>query len=110
MSAPRPEIKEIINRFQKALQAQRITPERVVLYGSYAKDTAREDSDIDLIVIFRDFTKMSLEQRHARLGAAIAEVMEPIEPLAYTPEEFANLSPLGVIATVARDPAEHVDL
>jgi hypothetical protein len=36
--------------------------------------------------------------------------MEPIEPLAYTPEEFANLSPLSVIATVARDSAEHVDL
>ncbi|MEW6448747.1 MAG: nucleotidyltransferase domain-containing protein [Bacillota bacterium] len=110
MSAPRPEIKEIVNRFQKALQAQGINPERVILYGSYAKDTAREGSDIDLIVISRDFAKMNLEQRYARLGAAIAEVMEPIEPLAYTPEEFANLSPLSVIATVARDPAEHVDL
>jgi predicted nucleotidyltransferase len=57
MSAPRPEIKEIVNRFQKALQAQGINPERVILYGSYAKDTAREGSDIDLIVISRDFAK-----------------------------------------------------
>lgn len=110
MSKPRPEIKEVVSRFRTALQNSGVNSERIILYGSYAKNNAREDSDIDLVVISRDFENLTLAQRYAVLGAAIAEVMEPIEPLAYTPEEFASLPSSSGIATVTRDPAEHVNL
>jgi predicted nucleotidyltransferase len=110
MSTPRPQITEIVNQFRRALQRKGVNSERIILYGSYAKNNAREDSDIDLVVISRDFANLTLGQRYAVLGEAIAEVMEPIEPLAYTPEEFANLPLSSGIATATRDPAEHVDL
>ena len=35
--------------------AEILSPEAVVLFGSYAKGTAHEDSDIDIAVIFNNF-------------------------------------------------------
>ena len=32
--------------------ARRFNPERVILFGSYAKGTSHEDSDIDMAIIF----------------------------------------------------------
>jgi len=34
--------------------AQRFRPDRVVLFGSYARGEASEDSDVDLLVVTRD--------------------------------------------------------
>ena len=36
--------------------AKELSPAAVVLYGSYAKGNAHEDSDIDVAVIFNGFT------------------------------------------------------
>lgn len=36
--------------------AKEFSPTAIVLYGSYAKGTANEDSDIDVAVIFNGFT------------------------------------------------------
>ncbi|MDH7577532.1 MAG: AbrB/MazE/SpoVT family DNA-binding domain-containing protein [Bacillota bacterium] len=52
----------------------------------------------------------TFEKRYAILGEAVAETMEPIEPLAYTPEEFEKVPPLSVITALARDPARHIEL
>jgi predicted nucleotidyltransferase len=34
--------------------ARDFSPERIILFGSHARGDAREDSDIDLLVLFRD--------------------------------------------------------
>lgn len=88
MYSPRPEIKKIIADFKKALAKQGIKTERLILFGSQARGTAGEYSDIDLVIISSDFKDLNFMQRCELLGRAIAEIMEPIEPLAYTPEEF----------------------
>lgn len=88
MYSQRYEIKKIIREFKDSLGKHGIRTERVILFGSHARGTAQEDSDIDLIVISNDFKDMDFMQRCECLGRAIAEIMEPIEPLAYTPEEF----------------------
>jgi predicted nucleotidyltransferase len=85
------EIKEIISSFKEALEKNGVKAEKIILFGSHAKGAAGENSDIDLVVISRDFAGMSFKRRCEVLGRAITEVMEPIEPLAYTPEEFKNL-------------------
>jgi predicted nucleotidyltransferase len=33
---------------------ERFDPEQIVLFGSYARGTATPDSDVDLLVVFRD--------------------------------------------------------
>jgi len=88
MYRPRPEIEKIISEFKKALAKQGIKIEKIILFGSRARGTAGEHSDIDLVIISSSFKDLNFMQRCELLGRAIAEIMEPIEPLAYTPEEF----------------------
>lgn len=82
------EIKEIIHKFGSALEGLGIKPERMLLYGSYAKGMPKEDSDIDIIVISKDFKNKNLRERLELLGLAAGRVFEPIEALGYTPEEI----------------------
>lgn len=49
------EILEMTNRFVEALH-----PVKIILFGSYAKDTYREDSDYDFYIIMPDDTKMNM--------------------------------------------------
>jgi len=82
------EIKEIISRYTVELKKLGITSQRILLYGSYATGNAREDSDIDLIVISENFKNMNIRERLELLGIAGGKVFEPIAALGYTPEEI----------------------
>ncbi|AOQ24124.1 hypothetical protein MTAT_07630 [Moorella thermoacetica] len=66
MDKERPDIQAIIEQFADALKNQ---------------------GDIDLLVVSSDFAQMPLYRRYEVLGKALARVMQPIEPLACTPEE-----------------------
>lgn len=81
-------VSEIISRFKKALEAKGIKINKLILYGSWAKDTGREESDIDLVVISEDFREKDFWQRIEVLSDAIYEVFAPIEAIALTPEEW----------------------
>ena len=55
-------------------------PERVVLFGSHATGAAGEDSDIDVAVVFNEFTGDALEVS-ARLCGLTRRVSTLIEPI-----------------------------
>ena len=78
----------IISRFRKAVEARGVAIDKIVLYGSHARGAAGEESDIDLIVISRDFERKNYWQRIELLSDAIYEVLEPIEAVAMTPDEW----------------------
>jgi uncharacterized protein len=78
----------IIQRFHLALQKQNIDVEAMILFGSYATNTAKEGSDIDLVVISKDFDGKGYWQRLDILSEAIYDVFAPIEAVAVTPEEW----------------------
>lgn len=82
------QIKEVIEEYKQSLRTLGINVERVILYGSYASGNQRKDSDIDLVIISRDFRKMNLRERLEVLGIAAARIMEPVEARGYTPEEM----------------------
>lgn len=105
MHSARSQITGIVQRFKESLEHQGVTPTRIILFGSWAGDTAGEYSDIDLVVVSEDFRNLDFMQRCAVLGRAIASIMEPIEPLAYTPEEFeqARKRKAGFLNTVLTD-------
>ena len=60
--------------------ASECRPSAVVLYGSYAKGNARDDSDIDVAVVFDGFTGDWLKTS-ARLWRLTEEISYDIEPV-----------------------------
>ena len=60
--------------------AKELNPSTILLYGSYAKNTANSESDIDIAVIFDGFDGNWLEtsSRLWRLRRGISDDIEPI--------------------------------
>jgi predicted nucleotidyltransferase len=87
MVSTSPELKRIIRRYRAQLKKMGIQPERVLLYGSQARGTAREGSDIDLIIISDDWKKYNRRQRLELLGIASARILEPVQAQGFTPNE-----------------------
>ncbi|HLE40241.1 MAG TPA: nucleotidyltransferase domain-containing protein [Nitrospirota bacterium] len=79
---------DIISRFRQAIESHGIRVAKLILFGSYAAGTYREGSDIDIVVISRDFAGKNYWDRIDLLSDAIYEVFEPIEAVAMTPEEW----------------------
>ena len=61
----------IIRDFGKALEAERVSPRKIILFGSYSTGTQREGSDIDLVVISEDFADKDYWERIDILSSAI---------------------------------------
>ncbi|MEA2039619.1 MAG: nucleotidyltransferase domain-containing protein [Thermodesulfobacteriota bacterium] len=77
-----------IRQFKKALESINIRVDQLILFGSHAVGTAREDSDIDVVVISPSFSGKSYWERIDILSEAIYKVFAPIEASAFTPEEW----------------------
>ena len=72
------------------LLRQRYRIDRIILHGSYARREVHEGSDIDLIVV-GDFPLRFHER-----PSLVREMSDlPLEPLCYTPAEFAALITAG---------------
>jgi len=67
---------------------------KVLLFGSYARGTATDRSDIDLAFVSDDFEGMNEVQRMSLLldFVHLVELPEPkdIEPFGFTPEELTS--------------------
>ncbi len=77
-----------IKQFKRALESLNIQVEQLILFGSHAAGTAREDSDLDIIVISSSFADKGYWERIDILSEAIYSVFAPIEASAFTPEEW----------------------
>jgi predicted nucleotidyltransferase len=96
------EIKEIIDKFQKEIENLGIRPQKIILFGSYAGGTPREDSDIDVIVVSDDFKSMNLRERLELLGVAAGRVFEPLEALGYTQKELETRGKESFLETILK--------
>jgi len=94
-------VMKIISDFGRALEAENIKPQKIILFGSFSTETQRQDSDIDLVVISEDFTGKDYWERIDILSGAIYRVFEPIEAVAMTPLEWQSGNSL--IADYARN-------
>ena len=90
MAKATPELRQVVKRYRIQLQKMGIRPTRVLLYGSQATGTAREGSDIDLIVISGDWEKYNHRQRLELLGIAAARILEPVQAQGFTPNEIKS--------------------
>ena len=83
-----PLIRKIEERFQ---------PERIILFGSRARDDYRKDSDYDLIIVADSFSKQHIHDRAVAVYA-VKNILESIDVICYAPEEFEKMrNQLGII-------------
>jgi predicted nucleotidyltransferase len=82
------ELKRIVKRYRNQLEKMGIRPTRILVYGSQASGTAREGSDIDLIIISGDWKKYNHRERLELLGIAAARILEPVQAQGFTPSEI----------------------
>jgi predicted nucleotidyltransferase len=68
---------------------ERIQPEKVVLFGSYADGTATSQSDVDLLVILE--SDLRRDRRQEAISRALRPRRVPVDILAYTPAEVQRL-------------------
>jgi predicted nucleotidyltransferase len=81
------ELPPLVQRtLQRLIRA--FAPERIVLFGSYAKNTVRLASDVDLLVIADLAGDAALHQRLARQLAA--DCFPPVDIVLATPEEITS--------------------
>jgi predicted nucleotidyltransferase len=62
--------------------------ERVILFGSYARDEGTEDSDIDLLVVAH--IDLPPYQRYGAARQLVANVPASFDIIVKTPEEYAR--------------------
>jgi predicted nucleotidyltransferase len=64
------------------------SPEKIILFGSYASGTADEGSDLDLLLV-KD-TELSPEDRSSVIRKALRDIILPMDILVYTPAEVVK--------------------
>ena len=82
------EVLDILRQFKEFLERKKIHIERMILFGSWAGGSPEEGSDIDVVVISKNFADKDYWQRMNVLSDAIYEVFAPIEAIAMTPQEW----------------------
>src|SRR5580692_8272754 len=66
--------------------AERFSPDKIILFGSYARGDAGPDSDIDLLVLFPDVADPN--KRSAELYASLLDFTGPTDIVVSTTSRF----------------------
>jgi len=81
-------LKAILKKYRELLEEQ-IPVEQIILYGSYARGTPRDWSDIDLIVVSPAFHGGTKED-YLLLSRTARKVTPQIEAIPLKPEDIKN--------------------
>lgn len=80
-------IQQEVQRYIQILIKNKITPQKVILFGSFAKNRYRKYSDIDLAVISNQFGHDPIEDM-MRLSKLTLTVSDRIEAIPLTEEDM----------------------
>ena len=95
------EIEKFVGRLR-----EKIRVEKVIIFGSRARGDNLEDSDVDLIIISRDFEGVPFYERMDKL-ILLWESPLDLEALCYTPLEFEiKKNEIGVVQQAVREGLE----
>ena len=95
------EIEKFVARIKKCIRV-----ERVVIFGSRARGDNLEDSDVDLIIVSRDFEGVPFYERMDQL-ILLWESPLDLEGLCYTPEEFEKKKrEIGIVREAVKEGVE----
>ncbi len=94
-----------LDRFQKeALPriVREFKPVKVIFFGSRVKGGAKEDSDIDVIIISEAFRGIPFLKRMEKV-LKVARFPKHVDFLCYTPEEFERIKDSSAIVREAME-------
>lgn len=82
---------------------QTASPDRVILFGSHARENAHPDSDFDLLVIMD--SDQPRYRRSAPMYTALADLPAEVDVVVYTPAEIQQWSgvPQALVTTAIRE-------
>lgn len=90
--------KEVVQFFSNCLREKELKVSRIIVFGSQAKGTATEESDIDIIIVSEDFKRKNIFKRADMTKDAeirtIRKFMVPLDIITLTPEEYENKTSL----------------
>jgi predicted nucleotidyltransferase len=90
MVKTRQEIERVVLEYIHNIERRGVYVTKVILYGSYAREGANDDSDIDIAVVSPTFSQWDILERQEFLGLSFGHIYAPIEPLGYSTEEYEN--------------------
>jgi len=94
-----------IKLFLKNIQ-KKFKPEKIILFGSRARDDALEDSDFDLLIISKKFKGMNQYKRIISIYSLERESVS-VDVICLTPEEYSQRSEeLSIIGEAAKEGVE----
>ena len=74
-------IEEMVRRI-----VERFHPDRIILFGSYARGEAGPDSDVDLLVVMS--VPGSRRKKATEIDISLSDRQVPLDLLVVTPEQF----------------------
>lgn len=74
-------------------------PEKIIIFGSYARGEIDRDSDLDLLIVMH--VEGSLRQKANEIDLMLADRTLPLDLIVVTPEQFARQK--DVIGTIVRE-------
>jgi predicted nucleotidyltransferase len=92
---------EIVEFYNKIRDAYPI--KKILLYGSYAAGTAREDSDIDVGVVIDLLDNADLIDVTSNLFHYAKDIDVNIEPLCITWYDYQNHEPASILAWILKN-------
>lgn len=84
-----PETTKLIRDYVRLLRAEGIPVERAILYGSRARGDNSEEADIDLALIITGLNRADFNLKTTLMQLAV-RIDDRIEPVAYSPSDFAK--------------------
>ncbi len=75
-------VKKVVREYENALRAKSFPIQDIFLFGSYAKETNRKDSDIDIAVVVDKIengeTYLEMSMEISRVASMVNSKIEPV--------------------------------
>ena len=93
-------MKDILNQVVRRI-AERFRPEKIIVFGSYARGELSRDSDLDLLVVME--VNGSCRRKANEIDLALADRTVPMDVIVVTPAQFDRQKDL--VGTIVREAA-----